>query len=104
MRSASFIVASELKLILWSTFPHCFSCKVAQKRSIYHLVINSDSSQYGLIAKGKRNPFEHFRNPIGQEGGVTERIYRLERISISIPVRVPALKNLIEYKLFYRAV
>jgi hypothetical protein len=86
MRSVSFIVVSELKLISWSKFPHCFACKVPQKRGIYHLVINSDSSRYGLIAKGNRNPFEHFRNPIGQEGGMTEPVYSLERISISIPV------------------
>jgi hypothetical protein len=52
MRSVSFIVVSELKLISWLAFPHCFVYKVAQKRGIYHLVINSDRSRYGLIAKG----------------------------------------------------
>jgi hypothetical protein len=46
-------VVSELKLISWLTFPHCFAYKVPQKRGIYHLVINFDSSQYGFIAKGR---------------------------------------------------
>jgi hypothetical protein len=101
LRSISFIVFSELKLILWLTFPHCFACKVPQKRGIYHLVINFDSSRYGSIARGK----EIRLNISGIQLDKKERWRNLYTAWNEFPFQfpwVPALKNLIEYKLFYR--
>jgi hypothetical protein len=77
-------VFSELKLISRLSFSHRFACKVPRKGGIYHLDINFDSSQPGRIKDGRGNPFERFRNPIGAEGTMAERIYCLKRISIPI--------------------